>query len=359
MSQPEAVLLDCRFLGDKVTTVIPQADISPVEWRAQLRDVITCGSELLEMLGLEPEQVGYSDLAAEDFALKVPRAFVGRMRQADPKDPLLRQVMASTDEMLPSPGYSADPVGENGDVIRHPGIIQKYDGRLLLMLSSGCAINCRYCFRRHFPYSDNQNSRSEWLEALEHIANDTSITEVILSGGDPLLVADDHLAELVHRLASFDHVQRVRVHTRLPVVIPERITPTLLDALSGSRLRSVVVIHANHANELDDSVAEAMHALRSRGVTLLNQAVLLTGVNDSRQALVSLSERLFEIGVLPYYLHLLDKVQGAAHFDAPAQTAMALSRQISAALPGYLVPRLVREEPGQPGKVIVMDSDQF
>jgi len=277
------------------------------------------------------------------------------MRKGDPDDPLLRQVLASADELLVVPGYSADPVGETGEAIRRPGIIQKYRGRLLLMLSSGCAINCRYCFRRHFPYNANQNSRSEWLQALEYIAADNSISEVIFSGGDPLLVADEQLAELINRLASIDHVKRVRVHTRLPVVIPERVTPALLDALAGSRLRASVVIHSNHANELDSAVAAAMQALHSRGITLLNQAVL-RGVNDNQKALVALSERLFEINVLPYYLHLLDKVQGAAHFDVPAQRALTLMEQLAAELPGYLVPRLVREEEGQPAKVAVING---
>ncbi|PLW70779.1 EF-P beta-lysylation protein EpmB [Pseudohalioglobus lutimaris] len=331
--------------------MIPQTDISPADWRAQLREVITSGEDLLRLLHLRPEQVGYSSLAVQDFALKVPRAFVGRMRVGDPEDPLLRQVLASAEELLVTADYSADPVGETGDAIRHPGIIQKYHGRLLLMLSSGCAINCRYCFRRHFPYHSNQNSRREWLQALEHVATDTSISEVIFSGGDPLLVADEQLADLVERIATIPHVQRIRVHTRLPVVIPERVTPALLEALAGSRLQSTVVIHTNHANELDDKVAAAMQALRSAGITLLNQAVLLKGVNDSKQALVELSERLFALGVLPYYLHLLDKVQGAAHFDVSAQRAVVLADQVAAELPGYLVPRLVREEAGQPAKV--------
>ncbi len=326
--------------------MIPQTDISPIDWRAQLRDVITSGEELLHLLHLQPSHVGYSSLAVQDFALKVPRAFVGRMRRGDPNDPLLRQVLASADELLVAPDYSEDPVGETGEAIRRPGIIQKYRGRLLLMLSAGCAINCRYCFRRHFPYNTNQNSRREWLQALEHIAADSSISEVIFSGGDPLLVADEQLAELVDQLASIDHVKRVRVHTRLPVVIPERVTPALLDALAGSRLRPAVVIHCNHANELDSTVANAMQALHSRGIALLNQAVLLRGVNDNQEALAALSERLFEINVLPYYLHLLDKVQGAAHFDVPAQRALTLMDQLAADLPGYLLPRLVREEEG-------------
>lgn len=311
------------------------------------------GDELLRMLQLPPGATGYSPLAGEHFELKVPRAFVARMQPGNADDPLLRQVLTQADELAPQPGFTADPVGETGTAIRHPGIIQKYQHRLLLLLSGGCAINCRYCFRRHFPYSDNRQNRREWLEALGHIKDDPSITEVILSGGDPLLVADEPLQELIQRIASIAHVQRIRVHTRLPVVIPERVTSGLLDALCNTRLQPVLVIHSNHANELDNTVADAMAALRSRGVTLLNQAVLLADVNDSSDALIALSERLFACGVLPYYLHLLDPVKGAAHFDVTAQRGTDLINDIAAALPGYLVPRLVKEEAGHPAKVRV------
>jgi EF-P beta-lysylation protein EpmB len=334
--------------------VIPHTDISGDSWQQQLRDVITSGEQLLRALQLRPEQAGFSELASRDFALKVPRAFVARMRIGDPADPLLRQVLSHRRELLAEPGYGHDPVGETGDAVRQPGIIQKYHGRVLLMLSGGCAINCRYCFRRHFPYAEHRNNRREWQDALETIAADPSISEVILSGGDPLLVSDRQLAELAQGIAAIGHVQRLRVHTRLPVVIPERVTAALLQALSGTRLPCVMVIHSNHANELDAAVGNAMRALQARGITLLNQAVLLAGVNDDADTLVALSERLFAIGVLPYYLHLLDKVQGAAHFDIPQPRGIALIETISARLPGYLVPRLVREEAGAPAKTGVM-----
>ena len=333
--------------------MIPQQDCSPQDWQTQLRDVIRSGEELLQFLQLQAAPSGFSQLASQDFPLKVPRAFAQRMRKGDPADPLLRQVLASGRELLVEPGFGHDPVGETGDAIRQPGIIQKYHGRVLLILTGGCAINCRYCFRRHFPYQQHQQSHAEWLQALEQIAADSSITEVILSGGDPLLVSDGQIRRLLEGLAAIPHVQRVRVHTRLPVVIPERVTPALLQALDATHLDAVVVIHANHANELDSDVAAAMHRLRAAGVTVLNQAVLLAGVNDSAQTLVELSERLFQSGVLPYYLHMLDKVQGAAHFDVSTGRARALHAAISARLPGYLVPRLVRDIPGHAAKVSV------
>ena len=335
--------------------MIPQINITAGDdWQSQLRNVITSGEELLELLHLTRDQVGYSELAGNDFPLKVPRAFVARMRVGDPRDPLLRQVLGTGQELLAEPGYNEDPVGETADAISRPGIIQKYRGRLLLILSSGCAVNCRYCFRRHFPYSENQNSRKEWLQAIDHIAQDTTISEVILSGGDPLLVADDHLQELVAKIAAVKHVKRLRVHTRLPVVIPQRVAPGLLDAITHPSLQTVLVIHANHANELDYAVGEAMLSARASGITLLNQAVLLAGVNDNTEALTGLSKRLFELGVLPYYLHLLDKVRGAAHFDVEETRARALIEEISGQLPGYLVPKLVREEAGALAKTPVV-----
>lgn len=321
------------------------------DWQSQLSTVISSAEELLALLQLQPEEVGYSAAACRDFDLKVPLAFVRRMRVGDPCDPLLLQVLARTQELAETPGFSRDPVGETGTANPAKGIIHKYHGRALLIVSSGCAVNCRYCFRRHFPYADNQNSRREWREALAYIANDTGISEVILSGGDPLLASDAYLAELVSQITAIPHVRRLRIHTRLPVVIPDRVSPGLLDAISRPGLQTIVVIHCNHANEIDASVDAALAHLAARGITLLNQSVLLAGINDSAGALSDLSERLFAAGVLPYYLHLLDKVQGAAHFDVAQDRARQLIADISATLPGYLVPKLVREVAGAPSKV--------
>ncbi|RLQ21831.1 EF-P beta-lysylation protein EpmB [Seongchinamella sediminis] len=334
--------------------MIPLADIQHAnDWQAQLRNAVSSGEELLALLRLDSQQAGLCAAASADFALKVPRSFVARMRPQDANDPLLRQVLSHQLEMQPTPGYSDDPVGETGDAITHPGIIQKYHGRALLVLAGACAINCRYCFRRHFPYSDNRNSRQQWREALQHIAADPSISEVILSGGDPLLVADRELAALTKALAAIPHLRRLRVHSRMPVVLPARITDGLLAALTGTRLQPVMVVHSNHGNEINDEVEAATAKLGDARIPILNQAVLLAGVNDSADTLAELSEKLFAAGVLPYYLHLLDKVRGAAHFDVPEQRGLQLIGELENRLPGYLVPTLVREEAGKPAKVRV------
>jgi len=320
-------------------------------WQSQLRQVISSADQLLGLLNLQPADVGFSVEAASKFALKVPLAFVHRMRLGDPRDPLLLQVLARPEELVQANGFGRNPVGETGTANPTRGIIHKYHGRVLLIVSSGCAVNCRYCFRRHFPYADNQNSRREWRDALGYIAGDTTISEVILSGGDPLLASDGYLAELVAQIDAIPHVRRLRIHTRLPVVIPDRVTTDLLDAVMRPGLQTVVVIHCNHANELDAPVDAALARMAAGGITLLNQSVLLAGINDSAGALSALSERLFAAGVLPYYLHLLDKVQGAAHFDVAEERARQLITDIGAILPGYLVPKLVREVAGAPSKV--------
>ena len=238
-----------------------------------------------------------------------------------------------------------DPLQETGH-IPHRGIIHKYNGRVLLIASGGCAVNCRYCFRRHFPYSDNRNSRSEWQEALDYIRSDNSIEEVILSGGDPLIMDDAQLTELTNRIADIAHVKRLRIHSRLPIVIPDRVTEELLDAICPQNVQTVMVLHCNHANEIDEHVTEAIFALRRRDVIVLNQAVLLRSINDNVLAQIALSQSLFSAGALPYYLHMLDKVKGAAHFDIGEAEAQALVQELSAHLPGYMVPKLVREISG-------------
>lgn len=323
------------------------------DWQEQLRSVITSAEQLLSMLGLQARDVGFSAAACADFSLKVPLAFARRMEAGNPRDPLLLQVLARDEELLERAGYSKDPVGETGAANPGRGIIHKYRGRVLLIVTGGCAVNCRYCFRRHFPYADNQNSRSEWRKALAYIAADASIEELILSGGDPLLASDRYLADLVAQIAATGHVRRLRIHSRLPVVIPDRVTGELIDAIRHPQLQTIMVTHCNHAQELDHAVDAALARLATSGITLLNQAVLLAGINDSAAALCHLSERLFSAGVLPYYLHLLDKVQGAAHFDVPEERATQLIADVSASLPGYLVPKLVREVAGAAAKTPV------
>jgi EF-P beta-lysylation protein EpmB len=322
-------------------------------WQIQLRDVITSRDELLAAVGLCASMVDSAEGAGEDFPLKVPRSFVRRMRHGDPHDPLLLQVLSTSAEMLEAPGYTRDPVGEGGATIPRRGIMHKYRGRVLLLVSGGCAVHCRYCFRRHFPYSDNQNSREQWREALDYIRTDDTIDEVILSGGDPLVATDQLLRQLVDQIAAIGHVRRLRIHSRLPVVIPERVDDALLDAITHSALQTVMVIHCNHAREIDDAVAGALGRLRRSGITTLNQTVLLAGINDDLDTQLALCKRLFTAGALPYYLHLLDKVQGAAHFDVTESRARALLAELTASLPGYLVPKLVRELPGAASKVSI------
>ena len=314
-------------------------------WQELLSNTVSDPEELFQLLELPPQQLEAARAACRDFPLRVPRPYLERIAKGDINDPLLKQVLPLGDELLAAPGYSHDPLAEN-QANPAPGLIHKYCGRVLLIVSPVCAINCRYCFRRHFPYDDNRPSRAQWQQALDYIAADDSIDEVIYSGGDPLAASDRQLAWLTEQVAAIPHIQRLRVHTRLPVVIPQRITDSCLQWLSGTRLNPVMVIHSNHANEIDSAVADAMARLKDAGVTLLNQTVLLRGINDNQDTLASLSQRLFEAGVLPYYLHLLDKVQGAAHFAVSEQRAKQLAAQLLSRLPGYLVPKLVREDAG-------------
>ena len=319
-------------------------------WQSALARAITDPAELLTAVGLGMEWLPAAQAAARLFPLRVPRGFVARMRQGDPHDPLLRQVLPLAEECLGTAGFGADPVGDLS-AMAVPGVLHKYQGRALLTITGACAVHCRYCFRRHFPYSDANPAADHWSRALDYIANDDSITEVILSGGDPLSLSDRRLADLSRRLGGIAHLRRLRVHTRLPIVLPERVDGELLGWLGTTRLRTVMVVHANHANEIDSPVMAALARLKTAGVELLNQSVLLRGVNDDAGSLISLSEKLFQAGVLPYYLHLLDKVQGAAHFEVNEAAAQSLMAELHRRLPGYLVPRLVREIAGAPGKV--------
>ncbi|WP_041521616.1 EF-P beta-lysylation protein EpmB [Gilvimarinus agarilyticus] len=322
-------------------------------WQEALKNVIRTPEELFSLLKLDPALLPAAHLAGNDFALRVPRSFVRRMEPGNIDDPLLRQVLPIGDELLAVPGYSHDPLAEK-TTNPHPGLVHKYQGRVLLVVTGSCAINCRYCFRRHFPYADNRPSRAQWQQALDYIRADSSIHEVIFSGGDPLNAPDATLSWLTDEISHITHITRLRVHSRLPIVVPERITDECLAWLARPRFANTLVIHANHARELDGSVAHALGQLRQAGVTLLNQTVLLKGVNDSQAALSELSERLFACGVLPYYLHLLDKVSGAAHFDVPEAKARRLHQGLLHSLSGYLVPKLVREIPGQPSKTPVI-----
>ncbi|MBC3616912.1 EF-P beta-lysylation protein EpmB [Vibrio metschnikovii] len=317
-------------------------------WLQQLANGISDPEQLLTQLAIDPSpwQSGFKARAL--FAQRVPQSFVERMEKGNPHDPLLRQVLPLSDEFIIHPGYSTDPLEEQNNAT--PGLLHKYRNRCLLIVKGGCAINCRYCFRRHFPYQDNKGNKSVWQQSLDYIAQHPQLNEVILSGGDPLMAKDHELSWLVEQIAAIPHIKRLRIHSRLPVVIPARITDELVSLCTETRLQVILVTHINHANEINAELSQQLARLRAEKVTLLNQSVLLKGVNDSVSAQVALSEALFDAGILPYYLHVLDKVQGAAHFyvsDEQARTIIAgLIEQVS----GYLVPKLTREIGGRPSK---------
>lgn len=325
------------------------APVESVSWQRLLAASVTDPQQLLSRLQLDPSLLAAARAASADFPLRVPEPYLSRIRPGDPDDPLLRQVLPLGEELAEHPDFVMDPLGEQ-DTNARPGIIHKYHGRLLLVVSSGCAVNCRYCFRRHFPYEDNNLSTAEWQQALDYIRQDPTISEVIYSGGDPLAASDKRIAWLTREIAAITHVRRLRVHTRLPVVIPQRVTTELIEALCGTRLPVTMVLHCNHANEIDRPLGEAVRLLRQAGMQLLNQSVLLRGVNDDIDSLVNLSETLGDNGILPYYLHVLDHVKGAQHFHVDDRRAIDLAKEMLARLPGFLVPRLVRETAGETSK---------
>ena len=321
-------------------------------WQRELARAITDPAELLRELELDPALLPAAQAAAAHFPLRVPRGFVARMRRSDPDDPLLRQVLPLGAELEAAPGFVADPVGDRAAQAA-PGVLHKYHGRALLVVTGACAVHCRYCFRREYPYADAHAGADQWRPALAYLAGDSSLREVILSGGDPLSLSDRRLSALLAELDRIPHLKRLRIHSRQPIVLPERVDDGLLDLLARTRLRPVLVVHVNHPREIDAAVRAALARLAVAGVTLLNQAVLLRGVNDSAAVLADLSETLFAARVLPYYLHLLDPVCGAAHFDVNETEASAIIKTVRRRLPGYLTPRLVREQPGQPAKTPV------
>jgi EF-P beta-lysylation protein EpmB len=319
-------------------------------WQRELSLAITRPDALISALGLDPALLDGAAAGASAFALRVPPGFLARMRRGDANDPLLRQVLPLDAELEEQVGYVADPLQES-EYTRAPGLLKKYAGRALLVTTQACAIHCRYCFRREFPYQQEDPGTGRWSAALAAIAADPSVEEVILSGGDPLSLSDARLKSLTDAIGAMPQVRRLRVHTRQPIVLPSRVDEGLLAWLQGVRLPTVFVLHANHANEIDDSVRVACARLRGAGVTLLNQSVLLRGVNDDVDSLADLSRALFDAGITPYYLHLPDRVRGTAHFDVPEAQAQRLVAALTARLSGYLVPRLVREVPGASSKV--------
>ncbi|HEX3999346.1 MAG TPA: EF-P beta-lysylation protein EpmB [Pirellulales bacterium] len=325
-------------------------------WQRELKDAVRDPRDLCRLLNLPAECEAAAIRAAGEFPLFAPRPFVDQIERGNPADPLLRQILPLEVELASPPSFTADPVGDLA-ARRAPGLLQKYHGRTLLITTGACAVHCRYCFRRHFPYSESQSPQSAtaWQPAIETIAADASIREVILSGGDPLVLVDGLLAELAERLAAIPHVARLRVHTRLPLMIPQRIDASLLGWLRGTRLTPIMVIHANHPAELRGPAAAAIGRLVDGGVPVLNQSVLLRGVNDDADVLAELCERLVELRAMPYYLHQLDRVAGAAHFEVEIARGVQLIEQLRERLPGYAVPRYVRETAGEPNKTPLCD----
>lgn len=319
------------------------------DWLVQLADVITDPDELLRLLNVDADENLLAGREAKRlFALRVPRAFVARMEKGNPDDPLLRQVLTSRDEFVVAPGFSTDPLEEQHSVV--PGLLHKYRNRALLLVKGGCAVNCRYCFRRHFPYAENQGNKRNWQVALDYIATHSELDEIIFSGGDPLMAKDHELDWLLTQLEAIPHIKRLRIHSRLPIVIPARITEGLIARFAQSTLQILLVNHINHAQEIGDDFRHGMRKLKMAGVTLLNQSVLLRDINDNAQTLANLSNALFDAGVMPYYLHVLDKVQGAAHFLVSDDEARAIMRELLTLVSGYMVPKLAREIGGEPSK---------
>lgn len=319
-------------------------------WQHNLATGFHSAEALLDYLQLPRTLANPS--AEQYFATRVPRGFANRMQKNNPNDPLLLQVLAVDAEMQPIPGYSCHPLQEQA-VNPLPGLIHKYMSRVLLTITGACAVNCRFCFRRHFPYEENNPGSNGWSAVFDYIKNDSRITEVILSGGDPLVVKNKTLSYFFENLSAISHVKTIRIHTRIPIVLPERIEEGFMQCIANCKKNIVIVMHCNHPQELDETVSHACQLLRAGGCFLLNQTVYLAGVNNSAAILSELNIRLFEIGVLPYYLHILDKVQGAAHFDASIDEVKTVYAELQTLLPGYLVPRLVVEEPGKLHKTIV------
>lgn len=327
---------------------------SPTSWQEALSDLITDPQELFSLLELDTLRLSAAQAATNLFPLRVPRRYLSRIRKGDFEDPLLKQILPLGLELAPVSGFVSDPLQEAA-ANPVPGLLHKYQGRVLVTLTSACAVHCRYCFRRHFPYADNNPGTAGWEKIVDYLAKDATIHEIILSGGDPLSVNDKLLERFTSMLASLTHIKRIRMHTRLLIVMPERVTDALLDWIRKLPFPLVIVLHANHPNEINDEVKQSLAILRATGVHLLNQSVLLKGINDDVNTLKRLSETLFDAGVLPYYLHVLDKVAGAAHFDVDEVHAKTLHKELNHCLPGYLVPRLVREIAGQPSKALLAD----
>lgn len=333
-----------------ITQIDPQLHLCDENsWQKDLRQVVTDPEKLLTLLNIDASNYLQHFKAKKLFPVRVPLPFIQRMKKNAINDPLLKQVMPLSNEFVITDGFIADPLQEHDTVAE--GLLHKYKNRVLMIIKSGCAINCRYCFRRHFPYQENSPNKQRWQQALNYIAAHSDVSEVIFSGGDPLMASDKYLTWLVAKIEAIPHVKRLRIHTRLPVVIPNRITNSLVTLLAKTSLKVAIVLHINHGNEIDKDFVSSLEPLRNARIPLFNQSVLLKGVNDNAQVLNELSEKMFDIGIMPYYLHLFDQVQGAAHFNVSEEEAVLIMKEMLATLPGFLMPRLVREIAGEANKM--------
>lgn len=346
-----ATTIDPELATKSVTSISapPAAEIPVARWQTQLKKSIRDPRILCEYLHLPDACLPAAIAASRLFPLFAPLPYVNRIEPGNPDDPLLRQLLPLDEELASPPPFVVDPVGDT-EAWMAPGLLKKYQGRALLIATGACAIHCRYCFRRHYPYSEQPHSLEQWEPALQAIRNDASLEEIILSGGDPLTLVDHQLEALIKQLDQVPHLRRLRIHTRLPIMIPERVNESMLSWLTSTRLAPVFVLHCNHPAEIDHQVSRSLAQLSTAGIPLLNQAVLLRGVNDDATTLAELMTMLVEHRVMPYYLHQLDRVQGAHHFEVPLEQGQALMQALHARLPGYAVPRYVQEQPGAAGK---------
>ena len=322
------------------------------KWQTALADAFREPAELLQYLNLPDSLLNGAIAASSSFTLRAPRGYCQRIEKGNPDDPLLRQILPLDAELIEDQHFKFDPVGDLA-AMEVPGLLHKYHGRVLIITTAACAVHCRYCFRRHFPYQENR-AEQNWQGAIDYIRAHSDIHEVILSGGDPLSLTESKLKNLTDKLLTIPHIKTLRLHTRQPIVLPERINNDFLAWLDSLPWKIVMVLHCNHANEIDTSVASALEKLQQHQVTLLNQSVLLAGVNDDANVLIKLSEKLFSQHVLPYYLHQLDKVQGAKHFAVSDAKALQILNEIRQCLPGYLVPKLVKESAGEKSKMTII-----
>lgn len=321
-------------------------------WQKALTNLVTDPEQLFQLLDLDANYLEAAKRACELFPLRVPQSFIQTMEKGNINDPLLKQILPLGAEFTNTPGFSADPLSEK-QINPLPGLLHKYHGRVLLTISGACAVNCRYCFRREFAYTENNPGSKGWSKVIDYIAADNSIEEVIYSGGDPLTASDLYLQRLTEKIKAIPHIKRLRIHTRLPIMIPERICDEFIHWFTQTNMQPILVLHCNHPNEITEHVKQKLNLLKAKGVTLLNQAVLLKGINDEAKVLIKLSENLFECNVLPYYLHLLDRVNGTAHFEVDEAHALSLIKAMNGKLPGYLVPKLVREISGEKNKTSI------